>query len=156
MTLCKSTVPILIGLARSMGRFCTSDPPLLCRLFPRPEPPIPIAASSEVGQLNKKRSFSNFRLVHEVISIDNYIVFASMYVGYFLMSEMFLKIADNGNDVGWNWHAFNRNINAAVCPKMMDTITVICCMKWDLNDENFQFLVFSFIEEWSAFTTSCA
>lgn len=62
-TLSKSTVPILIGLVRSMGRFCTSDPPLLCRLFPRPEPPIPTAAYSEVGQLNKQRSFSNFRSI---------------------------------------------------------------------------------------------
>jgi len=66
-TLSKSTVPILIGLVRSMGRFCTSDPPLLCRLFPRPEPPIPTAAYSEVGQLNKQRSFSNFRSVQEVM-----------------------------------------------------------------------------------------
>jgi hypothetical protein len=67
VTLCKSTVPILIGLVRSMGRLCTGDPPLLCRLFPRPEPPIPAAPYGEVGQLNKQRSFSNFRSVHEVM-----------------------------------------------------------------------------------------
>ncbi|XP_067015107.2 phosphatidylinositol 4-kinase alpha [Anabrus simplex] len=60
LTLCKSTVPILIGLARSMGRFCTHDPPLLCRLFPRQEPPVAVSPP-EAGQLNKKRSFSNFR-----------------------------------------------------------------------------------------------
>ncbi|XP_046385278.1 phosphatidylinositol 4-kinase alpha isoform X2 [Ischnura elegans] len=59
LTLCKSTVPILIGLARSMGRFCTSDPPLLCRLFPRPAPPAP--STPDTPKLGKKSSFSNFR-----------------------------------------------------------------------------------------------
>lgn len=62
MTLCKSTVPTLIGLARSLGRFCTSDPPLLCRLFPRPDPPKP-ANETLPAPLLKKKSFTTFRSI---------------------------------------------------------------------------------------------
>ncbi|XP_015519648.1 phosphatidylinositol 4-kinase alpha isoform X1 [Neodiprion lecontei] len=64
LSLCKCLVPILIGLARSMGRFCSSDPPLLSRIFPRPEPLIPPPQSfTEKSPLNKKKSFNNFRSI---------------------------------------------------------------------------------------------
>ncbi|XP_063926768.1 phosphatidylinositol 4-kinase alpha isoform X5 [Zophobas morio] len=59
--LCKTTIPVLIGLSRAMGRFCNSDPPLICRLYPKPEPPI--AHSVNADPTNYKRSFSNFRSI---------------------------------------------------------------------------------------------
>nr|CAD7396812.1 unnamed protein product [Timema cristinae] len=47
-----------------MGRFCSSEPALLCRLFPRVEPPFPAPFTVTDTQLyNKKRSFSNFRSI---------------------------------------------------------------------------------------------
>lgn len=39
IVLCKATVPLFLGLGRAMGRFASDEPPLLCRLFPRPEKP---------------------------------------------------------------------------------------------------------------------
>lgn len=57
--LCRTTVPVLIGLARAMGRFSTGDAPLICQIFPKPEPPLSQAAAT--NQLAYKRSFSNFR-----------------------------------------------------------------------------------------------
>lgn len=38
--LCTATVPIMLGLARSMGRYAQSNPPLLCRLYPADEMPV--------------------------------------------------------------------------------------------------------------------
>lgn len=57
--LCWTTLPVLLGLARAMGRFCTSDPPLISRLFPKPEPPISQITNHDPNAY--KRSFSNFR-----------------------------------------------------------------------------------------------
>lgn len=64
MILCKATVPILLGLTRSMGRYAQSNPPLLCRLYPRPE--MPIVKPSEIPQpspYERQSSFSQFRSI---------------------------------------------------------------------------------------------
>ncbi|XP_053617223.1 phosphatidylinositol 4-kinase alpha isoform X3 [Plodia interpunctella] len=64
LQLCKSTIPLLIGLARSMGRYATVDPPLLCRLFPQPPSPVKTKEPEptfEYSTLDKKRKFNQFR-----------------------------------------------------------------------------------------------
>lgn len=63
LQLCQSTIPVLIGLARSMGRFSTIDPPLLCRLFPQPSSPLKSMPEPniEYATLDKKRKFNQFR-----------------------------------------------------------------------------------------------
>jgi phosphatidylinositol 4-kinase len=65
VTLCKVTVPLLLGLCRSVGRYATSNPPLLCRLFPRPAKPT-IRSTDPNQQLNlneacKNSYYTNFR-----------------------------------------------------------------------------------------------
>ncbi|XP_048482102.1 phosphatidylinositol 4-kinase alpha [Plutella xylostella] len=64
LQLCKSTIPVLIGIARSMGRFSTVDPPLLCRLFPQPPSPVKNKEPEpniEYSTLDKRRKFNQFR-----------------------------------------------------------------------------------------------
>lgn len=64
LQLCKSTIPILIGIARSMGRFATIEPLLLCRLFPQPPSPVKnkeLEPNIEYSTLDKKRKFNQFR-----------------------------------------------------------------------------------------------
>lgn len=61
--LCKITVPVLIGLARALGRFALSDPSLICRLFPKAEPPIAQNSVTIEKSPSYKRSFSNFRSI---------------------------------------------------------------------------------------------
>lgn len=61
-TLCKDTVPILLGLARSIGRYAVKEPPLLCRMYPVPEKPVVKTTSLEQALLNDSQKFSpNFR-----------------------------------------------------------------------------------------------
>lgn len=59
--LCKTTIPLLIGLSRAMGRFCTSEPPLICRLFPKPEPPLGKVTNTTKPPYSQ--SFSSFRSI---------------------------------------------------------------------------------------------
>ncbi|XP_021707659.1 phosphatidylinositol 4-kinase alpha isoform X4 [Aedes aegypti] len=63
--LCKATVPLLLGLGRSMGRYATADPPLLCRLFPRDEIPSPKSQETPLVSLESKpnNTISQFRSI---------------------------------------------------------------------------------------------
>lgn len=64
INLCKATVPIMLGLARAMGRYSHSSPPLLCRIFP----PIQIPSVTKPTPINHSRferqqSLSHFRSI---------------------------------------------------------------------------------------------
>lgn len=66
LNLCKATVPILLGLGRSMGRYAHSNPPLLCRLFPRREMPSikPKDTITPTSSMSDRHySFSQFRSI---------------------------------------------------------------------------------------------
>ncbi|EEB20254.1 Phosphatidylinositol 4-kinase alpha, putative [Pediculus humanus corporis] len=57
--LCRNVVPVFFGLARSMGRLSTTDPPLICCIFPKPLPPT--QTEGTCLNLTKKKNFSTFR-----------------------------------------------------------------------------------------------
>lgn len=59
--LCKTTLPVLIGLARAMGRFCTLEPSLICQLFPE-DVDTPVNVKDKDNSISKG-SFSNFRSI---------------------------------------------------------------------------------------------
>jgi phosphatidylinositol 4-kinase A len=60
--LCKDTIPLLLGLARSIGRYAIIDPPLISRMYPAPEIPTVKSTNQEQAMLNDKQKFSpNFR-----------------------------------------------------------------------------------------------
>ncbi|XP_066970314.1 phosphatidylinositol 4-kinase alpha isoform X2 [Macrobrachium rosenbergii] len=58
VAICRGTVPVLLGLARALGR-STSGDPLFLRIFPPATIPAPVI--SEAPQMSKKKSFSTFR-----------------------------------------------------------------------------------------------
>lgn len=63
--LCRATVPIMLGLGRSMGRYAQSNPPLLCRLYPADAMPIVnSAAAAEASRpLPFERQCGQFRSI---------------------------------------------------------------------------------------------
>lgn len=66
INLCKATVPILLGLGRSMGRYAYNSPPLLCRIYPPVKIPV-VANPQETNpnpiHLERQPSLSQFRSI---------------------------------------------------------------------------------------------
>lgn len=61
-TLCKDTVPILLGVARAIGRYAITDVPLIKRMYPAPEDPIARSGNLDQAEINDQQKFSpNFR-----------------------------------------------------------------------------------------------
>lgn len=67
INLCKATVPILLGLGRSMGRYTQSNTSLLCRIFP--SAPLPVVKKINPSNNNsqasdeRQQSLSQFRSI---------------------------------------------------------------------------------------------
>lgn len=67
INLCKATVPILLGLGRSMGRYTQSKTSLLCRIFP--STPLPVVKQINPSNNNsqtsddRQQSLSQFRSI---------------------------------------------------------------------------------------------
>lgn len=66
ISLCRGTVPVLLGLARALGR-STSGDPLFLQIFPEPVIPTPIAA--EPPQMAKKEEFHKFSSHHSKVTV---------------------------------------------------------------------------------------
>lgn len=55
-------MPILLGLARAIGRYAITDVPLINRMYPAPEDPIAKSANLDQAEINDQQKFSpNFR-----------------------------------------------------------------------------------------------
>lgn len=72
ITLCKATVPLFLGLARSMGRYSQSDPALLCLLFPKPKKILDHPQIPNSHKLNEKKQFRSIipRSMSSSLSLD--------------------------------------------------------------------------------------
>ncbi|XP_013387820.1 phosphatidylinositol 4-kinase alpha-like [Lingula anatina] len=60
VVLCKSVIPVFLGLVRALGRTSSQDTPLLCQLFP-PESALPTQVDVDEVDLSQRRSFTDFR-----------------------------------------------------------------------------------------------
>lgn len=64
MTLCKATVPVLMGMARAMGRFGDpNDSALISKIFPPPAPPVVVDQQKADMPVSKTRNFAQFRAI---------------------------------------------------------------------------------------------
>ncbi|XP_049538873.1 phosphatidylinositol 4-kinase alpha isoform X1 [Anopheles darlingi] len=65
--LCKATVPLLLGLGRSMGRYAQGEPPLLCRLFPKDEILVVKSAETPLCMADAKDSITGVSQFRSII-----------------------------------------------------------------------------------------
>ncbi|CAB3384659.1 Hypothetical predicted protein [Cloeon dipterum] len=66
LTLCKATIPVLMGMARAMGRFGDpDDTPLISKIFPLtpPMPPEQRAKCDSETNSSRTRNFAQFRII---------------------------------------------------------------------------------------------